>query len=208
MIPFLPLIAAIGGSLISSLIGNAGAQSRQDAMNAYNAPAAQMARYSAAGLNPNLIYSQGTPGNQTSATPFMTPEVDPIKIYSAAQEVRESKERIALAHARTQAQALRNMYDSLRLQEQSKYYAENARYQSSIMKHTVQNILTRTGNLDQVYANLIKDAAIKDQILNERAYYNRLRGSGIEKGDNPFYRMGALVFQKYFPKINQKLFRP
>ena len=31
--------------------------------NAYNTPAAQMQRYRDAGLNPNLIYSQGNPGN-------------------------------------------------------------------------------------------------------------------------------------------------
>lgn len=37
-----------------------------DRQNAYNAPAAQMSRYNDAGLNPNLIYSQGSAGNQSS----------------------------------------------------------------------------------------------------------------------------------------------
>lgn len=35
--------------------------------NAYNTPAAQMARYAAAGLSPNLIYGQGNAGNASSA---------------------------------------------------------------------------------------------------------------------------------------------
>lgn len=35
--------------------------------NAYNTPQAQMKRFEEAGLNPNLIYGQGTPGNATSA---------------------------------------------------------------------------------------------------------------------------------------------
>lgn len=35
--------------------------------NEYNTPLAQMERYKAAGLNPNLIYSQGSSGNATSA---------------------------------------------------------------------------------------------------------------------------------------------
>lgn len=35
--------------------------------NAYNSPEAQMARYEAAGLNKNLVYGQGTPGNMQSA---------------------------------------------------------------------------------------------------------------------------------------------
>lgn len=34
--------------------------------NAYNTPAAQMQRFKAAGLNPNLIYGQGSPGNATT----------------------------------------------------------------------------------------------------------------------------------------------
>lgn len=35
--------------------------------NQYNTPQAQMERYKAAGLNPNLIYSQGSSGNASSA---------------------------------------------------------------------------------------------------------------------------------------------
>lgn len=35
----------------------------RDEQRMYDSPAEQMARYKAAGLNPNLIYGQGTPGN-------------------------------------------------------------------------------------------------------------------------------------------------
>lgn len=42
--------------------------------NAYNDPSAQMARYKAAGLNPHLIYGQGTPGNANNA-----PEYNPAR---------------------------------------------------------------------------------------------------------------------------------
>lgn len=38
----------------------------------YNSPAAQMARYEEAGLNPNLIYGQGTPGNVSASAPSAT----------------------------------------------------------------------------------------------------------------------------------------
>ncbi len=37
--------------------------------NAYNAPTEQMARFREAGLNPHLIYGQGTPGNVQSSSP-------------------------------------------------------------------------------------------------------------------------------------------
>lgn len=49
----------------------------------YNKPKNQMARYQEAGLNPNLIYSQGNPGNMTSF-PTMQPkryDFDPNKQF-------------------------------------------------------------------------------------------------------------------------------
>lgn len=38
--------------------------------NAYNTPEAQMARFKAGGLNPNLVYGQGTGGNASSPAPY------------------------------------------------------------------------------------------------------------------------------------------
>lgn len=49
----------------------------------YNKPKNQMARFQEAGLNPNLIYSQGNPGNMTSS-PTMQPvryDFDPNKQF-------------------------------------------------------------------------------------------------------------------------------
>lgn len=46
--------------------------------NEYNSPAAQMKRYEEAGLNPALIYSQGNPGNATSAPVQGVPEAPEI----------------------------------------------------------------------------------------------------------------------------------
>lgn len=42
--------------------------------NEYNHPMAQMARFEQAGLNPNLIYGQGTPGNAQQMPQFMAPQ--------------------------------------------------------------------------------------------------------------------------------------
>lgn len=44
--------------------------------NEYNSPQAQMQRFQAAGLNPNLVYSQGNPGN---AAQISTPDVQPAQ---------------------------------------------------------------------------------------------------------------------------------
>lgn len=47
----------------------------QAEQNEYNSPASQMQRYQEARLNPNLVYGQGTPGNQPSVIPF--PSIQP-----------------------------------------------------------------------------------------------------------------------------------
>lgn len=41
--------------------------------NAYNAPSQQMQRFREAGLNPNLIYGKGTPGNATELPKYQAP---------------------------------------------------------------------------------------------------------------------------------------
>ena len=43
--------------------------------NEYNTPAMQMQRMQEAGLNPNLMYGQGTTGNASSAPDTMTPQM-------------------------------------------------------------------------------------------------------------------------------------
>jgi len=45
--------------------------------NEYNTPLAQMDRYRAAGLNPNLMYSQGNPGNAVSSPRYNAPNMMP-----------------------------------------------------------------------------------------------------------------------------------
>ena len=44
-----------------------------EAQNAYNAPSAQMGRLAEAGLNPNLMYGQGTVGNATQLPRYQAP---------------------------------------------------------------------------------------------------------------------------------------
>lgn len=43
--------------------------------NAYNSPAAQMARFKEAGLNPHLMYGQGTPGNAQAPPAYSPPDI-------------------------------------------------------------------------------------------------------------------------------------
>lgn len=48
--------------------------------NEYNTPAAQMQRYRDAGLNPNLTYQQGTPGNASSSSAYSRPTMQAARM--------------------------------------------------------------------------------------------------------------------------------
>lgn len=70
-----PVLGAIGlglqaAGIGASIWGQNKYQSDQmrmmDRMNKYNSPASQMKRFEEAGLNPHLVYGQGSPGNQSS----------------------------------------------------------------------------------------------------------------------------------------------
>jgi len=54
----------------------------RDYMNKYNSPASQMERFKEAGLNPNLIYGQGTSGTQNA-----TPKYDAVKAKTSPKQV-------------------------------------------------------------------------------------------------------------------------
>lgn len=91
--------AIMGATAIASLIGNAIKNKKEqnrtnranmelakyqaqqnealiDKQNEYNTPVNQQMRFDAAGLNPNLMYGQGSPGNQTQAAKYEAPTLD------------------------------------------------------------------------------------------------------------------------------------
>lgn len=102
-IPLLPLmLAGTGISAISNLIGSKHASNvakrntnltiaenkkqaelayqrelqNISAMNKYNSPQSQMERFKEAKLNPNLIYQQGNPGNQSQLARYNAPRLE------------------------------------------------------------------------------------------------------------------------------------
>lgn len=64
-----PAAIALGGAMLNMFSARRGRKVNEgyvQQQNEYNSPANQMSRFKAAGLNPNLIASQGNPGNQSS----------------------------------------------------------------------------------------------------------------------------------------------
>lgn len=96
--------------------------------NEYNTPAAQMARFKEAGLNPNLIYGQGNPGN---AAQLSRPDLQPTQFRMNEQ-----------AFANVGRQSLDSIYDIQLKQAQ----VDNLRAQNSVIKQDaiLKSALTRS----------------------------------------------------------------
>jgi hypothetical protein len=75
-------------------------------MNAYNTPAMQMGRFQDAGLNKNLIYGQGNPGNQSSSV--QAASVKPADLQSFAN-ILPAFNQTRLVDSQVQAQNAQTM---------------------------------------------------------------------------------------------------
>jgi len=101
---------SLGSSLISQFFGNNAAQKQAKEQNElnmqnwlkqqeYNSPKNQMNRFSEAGLNPQLIYGQGTPGNAASAPvsqakPRFAPQIDGGAIMQNAVQIQQLQQTV------------------------------------------------------------------------------------------------------------------
>lgn len=105
---FIPLIASAVGGIIQSINDRANVKRQQRAnaalsaqefaqnqqsiteLNKYNDPAAQMARFAGAGLNPNLIYGSGSAsaGNQSQPAQYRARETN-MAFSNPAQQIPE-----------------------------------------------------------------------------------------------------------------------
>ena len=109
---FLPLI----GSAVSGLFGMSATQSNNQAnmelakyqneqniklwqmQNEYNLPKNQMQRYIDAGLNPNLMYGQGNPGNASAPPSTNVPTLERYQVPDFGQAAAQSVNLINQAH--------------------------------------------------------------------------------------------------------------
>jgi len=115
--PILPVLGAIGGAALNFLGGQTGAgmQQRRNMelakyqyqmdmrmmryMNRYNTPANQMKRFEAAGLNPNLVYGQGSSGNMESMPRH--PQIEPANFQESFMQLGTQFQQMLLMKAQT-----------------------------------------------------------------------------------------------------------
>lgn len=139
--------------------------------NEYNSPVAQMKRYADAGLNPNLVYSQGNPGNQTSLPSYQRADVKPAQ-FNFQQDM---------------ANAVAQIYNNLQSTAQiRKLNAEASGQEIDNMvkfgswENQMRYDISRYNALDEFYRNpeyFLKNKDLQNKLLNEQygvAGYNTM----------------------------------
>jgi len=200
---------ALLGAAVSGLVGYIANRFSTKQQNAYNAPVAQMQRYRDAGLNPNLIYGQGTPGNQPAPVPVPEVDLSPVHHQMAAYALTRAKEEThqyikhANANALHEAQvkqqeAARRSYD-LRLQDYE--VGNKMRLSDYSVEAADVDLLHRLQSLSLAK----KEALLKDQdldirkaILSDKNWANMLHDLGLDRHDSPWARAALTVGHKVY----------
>jgi hypothetical protein len=178
-------------------------------MNEYNSPASQMARYSAAGLNPNLIYGSGSAsaGNASSMPHYQAPRVDyagrsPLAdipgIISMYQDFKLKNAQIDNVEAATrnvEARTATEGYNAFLREMQGKtadYNLENkAPYQTGILGNQA---MASEAKLQQEWQKL-KLMKQSEVLNNLQARYAEKRLTSVDIDNEK--RQAELLFQKY-----------
>lgn len=176
--------------------------------NEYNTPEAQMQRFQEAGLNPNLIYGQGTSGNATQVASGVQPpdikattsNINMGKLYDSFQDMKMKSESIENMRLKNEQQIDANQYQKLQneaLQIANEraglsYKGEQADYSTNRASTRLNYFLQmQTAMLNQQNYN---SNAIK---LSYQEYQERL---SLLKGQAEIYQMqsrGLLNMQEY-----------
>lgn len=159
--------------------------------NEYNTPKNQMSRYQEAGLNPHLIYGQGTPGNTSTSTPqyhaakgeFGLPQLNlsqPLSELQAYQDYRVQKANEKNIVANTAGTLTKNSWLNQKFSTELKKLAEETK-----------NIAARTSN-EALRAGLLKESTnyrnLSSQILTQDL---ELRRYGLSYQD-PWWLRGLV----------------
>lgn len=156
--PLIPFIASLIPSVISTIgqsssnrsIAAYQADRNEQYMreqNEYNTPANQMKRFQEAGLNPNLVYGQGSPGNQQS--PLQYPNIQPTDFGRLMQMV-PMMNQTRMTNAQVQATNAKTL--------QTSAMTELNKVQTAVLK---KNPLLDEGALKAIIDSLKSAASIK-----------------------------------------------
>jgi len=155
--------------------------------NSYNSPEAQMARLQAAGLNPNLVYGNGTVTGNTSSAPD-TPHAMPYRPDAPNFDVPDVVG--GYFNAKIQHQTLSNQKkqgDILALEAMEK--AQDLRSKTNLNDYMESKGFTYKGEKERGDANLTGEKHFTQMLLNA---YNQ-GGEGVNAP--PLFEDGAYSLQ-------------
>ena len=193
-----------------------------DYSNAYNTPLAQMKRLKAAGLNPALMYGQGTTGNTNTSMP--TADTIPTTFsgaeiaQSAAAGVQMSvmNSQIQLNKANAIAKGIDSAVNAGQYgiaKKMSQFQMDNLASDTKVkLEKASTEIITRANaiidneikdktkakvveGIVQQTVNLVLDGKIKTQQELQAQWKTDLNNSGLDTTDNYIFRVLKKVFE-------------
>lgn len=135
----------------------------RDYMNKYNSPLEQIKRFKEAGLNPNLAYGQGTPGNQPGAIAKYEAQkgrVPKLNTTLGVLQMAQQKAEIDNINANTESTKLDNSY-----KEDTMINRTNIKHQEWTKNHWELNKIINEGQVQHENSKEIQKMAM-DAIRN------------------------------------------
>jgi len=175
-----------------------------DLQNQYNSALSQMNRYKEAGLNPNLMYSQGDAGTQQGHASYEKPNIDYsgykperiLEVLGNFQNMNMRKNQIANVKAQNESirqDALSKTIDNALKAPKVPYAKGRAMLENSILDESLYNYQLDNKQKEWQY-NFNNPRQIKQMDLENDFKKNRndLAKIGIYQSDNPLLRTLAV----------------
>jgi len=247
-----PTAAALGGgtNLIGSIINTVAARKAQERenqfnkqmaeyaynkelemwnrQNEYNTPLAQMARFKEAGLNPNLIYGKGTPGNATVMPKYNAPNLkekarlpdltgvlgsyQDAKLKQAQIDVTTNQARLLDEKVTTESvnraakQYNYQYYLPTRLGREGRMMDKRAAAMNQQWNmNSIRMAGMRQANIMSRYNTQIAEQNLMLRIKDNQSYWWRNVGSGVVKGASNLFKIGKGSLRLKGAKVPSKL---
>lgn len=168
-------------------------------MNEYNTPEQQMKRYEEAGLNPHLIYGQGTPGNASSMPQYQAPRAEypfvPLELGNMLGQYAQFKKTMA------ETDNLAEMKKILEYKKEMLYYDKTGSfYDMLISDDKYQHSLDMMGKENELISSKIQteinrgDYTKAQKDLLSYRYYKLLTTGSDPLKDRYWERKADAVF--------------
>ena len=160
----------------------------------YNTPLNQMKRYEQAGLNPNLIYSQGNPGNQATIPKYEAPEQSyhertvPINIAQTISQYQDFELKQAQIN-NVEAVAAQNQINAAIAGATRSSKEHQINLKLGLMRQEHQKNISEIEIRRLMEKRLQKELTAKDYDNIYKKYRNEWMSQGITSSDNIAFRM-------------------